>query len=90
MFVRDRVKYVLREVVKGFIGKVQGDATYALMGAKVRSALSGLITEGIITDFTGLKVEQDKVDPRQINVFVRFAPAFPINYIFIDIEVGIS
>jgi hypothetical protein len=89
MFIRDRVKEVLRSVVKGFIGKVQGDATYALMGAKVRSALSGMISEGIITDFTGLKVEQDKVDPRQINVFVRFAPAFPINYIFIDIEVGV-
>jgi hypothetical protein len=89
MFIRDRVKETLREVVKGYIGGVQNNATYTLIGAKVSSVMSGLISQGLITEFTGLKVEQDKVDPRQINIFVRFAPSFPINYIFIDIEVGV-
>lgn len=90
MFIRDRVKEVLREVVKGYIGGVQSDATYALLGAKISNVMSGLVSQGLITEYTGLKVEQDKVDPRQINVFVRFAPSYPINYIFIDIEVGVS
>jgi hypothetical protein len=51
--------------------------------------MSAMVTQGLITDYENIRVEQDKVDPRQINVYLRFAPAYPINYIFIDIEVGV-
>ena len=51
--------------------------------------MTGLVSQGLVTSFNNIKVEQDKVDPRQINVFLRFTPAYPINYVFIDIEVGI-
>jgi hypothetical protein len=49
-----------------------------------------MVSQGIITDFRNIKVERDKVDPRQWNVYLRFSPAFPINYVFIDIEVGVN
>lgn len=89
MFVRDHVKKTLRDSLRGFIGGVQNPDTYVLMGNRVRSIMSALVSQGVITDFDDISVSQDKVDPRQINVILKFTPAYPINYIFIDIEVGI-
>jgi hypothetical protein len=89
IFIRDRVKKVLRDSLKSFIGTVESDNTRAILTSRVISLMSGLVSEGIVTAFENVRVERDKVDPRQWNVFLRFAPAFPINYIFIDIEVGV-
>ena len=52
--------------------------------------MSGLLAQGLITDYGNIRVEQDKVDLRQINVFLRFVPSYPINFVFIDLEVGVS
>ena len=89
IFIRDRVKNVLRNSLKGFIGGVQSADTNNLVSARTDSIMAAMVTQGIITDYQNIRVEQDKVDPRQINVYLRFAPAYPINYIFIDIEVGV-
>jgi hypothetical protein len=89
IFIRDMVKQVLRGSLKGYIGGVQSGDTNNLVSARVNSIMSGLVTQGLITSYQNIRVEQDKVDPRQINVYLQFAPAYPINYIFIDIEVGV-
>ena len=89
MFIRDRVKQVLRSSLKGFIGGVQSADTNILVGNRTGSILAGLVQQGLITTYKNIRVQQDKVDPRQINVFLQFSPAYPINYIFIDIEVGV-
>ena len=90
IFIRDRVKQVLRDALQTFIGRVQDSATNTLMLTRVTSVMSALVSQGIIESYTNVSVERDKVDPRQINVFLRFVPTFPINFVFIDIEVGIS
>jgi hypothetical protein len=59
------------------------------MAARTNSIMAALVSQGIVESFEGINVERDKVDPRQINVFLRFTPTYPINYIFIDIEVGV-
>ena len=89
MFIRDRVKQVLRSSLKGFLGGVQDENTNVLVGARVRSIMAALASQGLVSSYKDIAVEKDKVDPRQINVFLRFSPAYPINYIFIDIEVGV-
>jgi hypothetical protein len=89
IFIRDFVKKTLRNSLAGFIGGVQNPDTNLLISNRTKSIMSGLVGQGLVTFFDNIKVEQDKVDPRQINVFLRFTPAYPINYIFIDIEVGI-
>jgi hypothetical protein len=89
VFIRDTVKRTLRNSLKGFIGGVQSDDTNNIVSARVNSIMSALVTQGLITQYGNIRVEQDKVDPRQINVFLRFTPAYPINYVFIDIEVGV-
>jgi hypothetical protein len=89
IFIRDSVKRTLRDSLKGFIGGVQSGDTNNLVGARVNSIMSALVSQGLITTYKNIRVEQDKVDPRQINVYLQFAPAYPINYVFIDIEVGV-
>lgn len=89
IFIRDAVKRILRQSLKGFIGGVQNADTKNLMSARTNSIMSGLTSQGLVTEYKNIRVEQDKVDPRQMNVYLQFTPAYPINYVFIDIEVGI-
>jgi hypothetical protein len=89
IFIRDRVKQVLRDSLKPFIGTVENPNTQGVLSSRVSSLMSALVSQGLITDFNNIRVERDKVEPRQWNVYVRFQPAYPINYIFIDIEVGV-
>jgi len=89
VFIRDRVKQVLRDSLDGYIGTVENENTQGVIGSRVISIMSALVSQGLVTNFENIKVSRDKVDPRQWNVFLRFQPAFPINYIFIDIEVGV-
>nr|BDD46262.1 hypothetical protein 94 [bacterium] len=90
MFIRDTVKETLRQGMQPFIGTVEDVNTQGVLTSRVVSLMSGLVSQGLVTNFTNVKVERDKVDPRQWNVFVRFQPAYPINYVFIDIEVGVT
>jgi hypothetical protein len=90
MFIRDTVKKTLRSSMKPFVGSVEDPNTQGVLTSRVVAVMSGLLSQGLITNFSNIKVERDKVDPRQWNVFVRFQPAYPINYVFIDIEVGVS
>lgn len=89
VFIRDRVKQVLRQSLAGFIGGVQGPDTLSLISARAKSIMVGLASQGLITSFSNIRASRDKVDPRQINIFLQFVPAYPINYVFIDIEVGV-
>jgi len=90
IFIRDRVKEVLRQGLQSFIGTVEDVNTQGVITSRVVGLLSALATQGLISSFENVRVERDKVDPRQWNVFLRFAPVFPINFVFIDIEVGVS
>ena len=89
VFIRDRVKQVLRQSLASFIGGVQGPDTLSLMSARTKGIMTGLASQGLITSFGNIRVSRDKVDPRQINVFLQFVPAYPINFVFIDLEVGV-
>jgi hypothetical protein len=88
IFIRDRVKTILRDSLQDFVGRVQDDNTSIAIAVRVRTIMSGLINE-IIEGYENVKVERDKVDPRQMNVLLRFTPVYPVNHVFIDIEVGL-
>jgi len=90
IFIRDRVKEIMRQSLLGYIGTVQDSSTNSVIQGRVVTILNSLINQGLIETFANVSIERDKVDPRQINVYFRFVPTFPINYVFIDIEVGIS
>jgi len=88
IFIRDEIKAVLRKMMKGYVGRVFDGNTLVSARVRVDTLMTGLIAKGLITDFRGLRIEQDKVDPRQLNVYVGYTPAYPINYVYIEIEVG--
>ena len=75
--------------MKGYIGGIQSADTNLLVQSRVSSIMAAMASQGLITTYKNIRVEQDKVDPRQINVYLQFSPAYPINYVFIDIEVGV-
>lgn len=88
-FIRDRVQRVLRDGMRGLIGTVETTATPAVMITRVVSILNALTSQGLMTSYTGVTVARDKVEPRQWNVFARYSPPYPIDFIFIDLEVGV-
>lgn len=88
-FTRDRVQRVLRDGMRGLIGTVETTATPSIMITRVVSILNALVSQGLITAFVDVTVARDAVEPRQWNVFARYSPAYPLDFIFIDLEVGV-
>jgi hypothetical protein len=88
VFIRDRVAKILRSGFQGFIGTAQDANTPAVLNTEAVLLLNSLVSQGLITAYSGLAVTQDPVDPRQWNVSVNVSPAYPINWIFITVNVG--
>lgn len=88
-FTRDRVQRVLRDGMRGLIGTVETTATPSIMITRVVSILNALVSQGLITAFVDVTVARDSVEPRQWNVFAKYSPAYPLDFIFIDLEVGV-
>lgn len=88
VFIRDRVAKVLRAGFAGFIGSPQDVNTAAVLNTEAVVLLNSLVGQGLITAYTNLSVSQDSVDPRQWNISVSVSPAYPINWIFIKVNVG--
>jgi len=90
MFIRDSVKRTLRDSMLGFVGGVEDSNTLGVMTARVITIMGALVTQGLLTSFKNVRVEKDKVDPRQWNVYAQYRPSYPINFVWIDLEIGIE
>lgn len=89
VFIRDRIAKVLRESFAGYIGLPEDDSLPATLTARAVSVLNSLVNQGLITQHTGLLVSRDSVDPRQWNISVKCQPAYPVNFIFVKVSLGI-
>jgi len=89
VFIRDRVADVMRTVLRGFIGQPEDPTLAAAITSKSLGALNGLQGQNLLTDFRNLNVTRDEVDPRQWNVIVEVQPNFPVNWIFVDVSIGV-
>ena len=89
IFIRDRTAKVLRDVLRGFIGQPEDPTLVASITSMVTKALQALVAQGLLTAFQNLSVGRDEVDPRQWNVAVEVQPVYPVNWIFIDVSVGL-
>lgn len=87
VFIRDRVAKTLRSGFQGFIGTPQDVNTAAVLNTEAVVLLNSLVGQGLITAYKNLSVSQDSVDPRQWNISVSVSPAYPINWIFIKVNV---
>jgi hypothetical protein len=88
VFIRDRVAKVLRAGFQGFIGTPQTANTQQQLSTEATILLNGLVSQQLITTFTGLTVIQDSVDPRQWDISVSVQPTYPLNWIYITVTVG--
>lgn len=89
-FIRDRVQRVMRDSMRGLIGTVENTATPAIMVNRVVSTFNALVSQGLVTAFKNVTVARDSVEPRQWNISASYSPPYPIDFIFIDLDVGVS
>ena len=89
VFTRDRVAQSLRSTLGGFIGQPQDPTLTASVISVVVKTLQALSVQGLIASFRNINVARDEVDPRQFNVSVEVEPTLPLDWIFVDLSVGI-
>ena len=89
VFIRDRVAQVFRQVFLSFIGQPEDPTLIPSLTALAIATINAFIAEGIITDYRNLSISRDSVDPRQWNVSMELQPNYPVNWIFIDVSIGL-
>jgi hypothetical protein len=88
VFIRDAVAKILRAGFQPFIGQAESADTQANLTTRAVIILNSLSSQGLITAFKDLVVKRDASEPRQWNISVRVQPTYPINWIYIKIEMG--
>jgi hypothetical protein len=88
VFIRDRVAKTMRDGFQGFVGQAESPTMAAALTTRAILVLNSLIQSRVITAYKDLVVKRDDVDPRQWNISVRVQPTYPVNYIYIKVEIG--
>jgi hypothetical protein len=88
VFIRDQLARTFRRVLKTFLGNPEDPTLIPSLTAKSISLLNAFVAQNLITAYRNLSVVRDSVEPRQYNVVVEVAPTYPVNWIFVDISVG--
>jgi hypothetical protein len=88
VFIRDRIAKSMRVAFRPFVGKAETPTFQATLYAVATSMMQSFITQRLITDFRDLVVERDSVEPRQFNITVAVQPVYPVNWIYIQINIG--
>lgn len=88
VFIRDRVAKIMRAGFAGLIGQPQTPDTTNILNTRAVIILNALVGQGLITAYAGLQVVQDSVDPTQWDITVAVQPTYPVNFIYIKINLG--
>jgi hypothetical protein len=89
VFIRDQIAKSLRQAFRGFIGTAESITTQGSLTARANGALQGFISQGLITNYANLQVNRDPVEPRQWNIRVNVQPVYPVNWVYIRVNVGL-
>jgi hypothetical protein len=88
VFIRDRVAKTLRAGFAGFIGNPESPDTGSILNTRAVILLNSLVSQGLLTNFKDITVQRDSADPRQWNISVRVQPTYPVNFIYIKVNLG--
>lgn len=88
IFIRDRIAKAFRVAFNGFIGLAQDPNVLPKMTGKAITLLNGFLSQNIISAYKDLSVAEDPSDPTQINLVVAIRPTYPINFIYIKVNLG--
>lgn len=89
IFIRDRIAKNLRQGFAGFVGLPEDPTLLASLTSRAVGLLNSFVTQGLITAFDSLQVKRDGVDPRQWNIKVMVQPVYPVNWIYVKVNVGL-
>ena len=88
VFIRDRISKAMRRAFLPYIGRAETPTLKATLFAVAQSLMQTFIQQRLITAYDGLTVNRDSVEPRQWNICVSVQPIYPINWIYLLINVG--
>lgn len=89
VFIRDRIAKSMRTAFAGFVGTAETPTFQATLFARAIGMMQAFITQRLITDFADLTVQRDSVEPRQWNIAVSVQPVYPVNWIYIRVNIGL-
>jgi len=89
IFIRDQVARTMRRSFQAFIGQPEDPTLGPSLTARAISLLNAFVSQNLITAYRNLSVNRDETEPRQWNVVVEVQPNYPVNWIFIDVSVGL-
>ena len=89
---QDSMTYRVRDYLENanLIGQPIYPYTLVNVKSSAEAALQSLIRDGLLVDYTGLKVRQLLINPDVIEVSYSWLPAFPLNYIVVRFGVSLS
>lgn len=89
---QDAMVYRLRDYLESdnLIGQPIYPYTLVNVKGSADAALQSLIRDGLIVDYTGLKVRQLLTNPDVLEVSFGWLPAFPLNYIVCTFSVSLN
>lgn len=89
---QDAMVYRLRDYLESdnLIGQPIYSFTLTNVKGSAEAALQSLIRDGLIVDYTGLKVRQLATNPDVLEVSYSWLPAFPLNYIVVTFSVSLT
>ena len=89
---QDAMVYRLRDYLESdnLIGQPIYPYTLINVKGSADAALQSLIRDGLIVDYTGLKVRQLATNPDVLEVSFSWLPAFPLNYIVVTFSVSLT
>lgn len=89
VFIRDRLAKSLRNGFIGFIGTAESPSLQGSLMSRAVGLLNSFVSQGLITAYQDLKVVRDTVDPTQWNISVSVQPTYPVNFINIEVSIGL-
>lgn len=89
VFIRDRIAKSMRRAFEGFIGIAETPTFQSTLFARATAMMQAFISQRLITDFRDLDVKRDEVDATQWNIVVAVQPVFPVNFIYIRVNLGL-
>lgn len=89
---QDAMTYRVRDYLENanLIGQPIYPFTLVNVKSSAEAALQSLIRDGLLVDYTGLKVRQLLTNPDVVEVSYSWLPAFPLNYIVVRFGVSLT
>ena len=84
------IKQMRRLFANGYIGSIITDQTLLSIKGAAHALLTDLRDANYLTSFVGPTVEQDSINPTQVNVSFSYRPTYSLNYIEITFTIDAS